>query len=200
MKELAALATWTPFLLEGLAWNVLIASVAMLLGTLGGASLAWARLSPARSLRRASEAATALSRNVPTLVFQFYLALMLPGDSWPAWLKASLALALAVVGFTSDNLLVALRAWREDRRAVALLFVPSWGSYLLVVVIASSTASIIGVGELVSRANTVIAASDDPGIMVPVYLYASLVFLLFCWAASGMLGWLRGALARRYLA
>jgi polar amino acid transport system permease protein len=198
VNELRALVAWTPFLLGGFAWNIVIAMVAMLLGTGAGAVLAWLRLCDTAWARRASTSLTELSRNVPTIVFQFYLALMLPADVFPAWLKASLALAVAVVGFTSDNLLIALREWRQGNRAGALLFVPSWGSYLLIIVIASSTASIIGVGELVSRSNSVIAAADDTGLMIPVYLYASLLFLGFCWPLVAGLRRVRAALASRY--
>ena len=187
MNELKALVTWTPYLLEGFLWNILIAAFAMVLGTAVGAALAWARLSDGRSLRRLSTGLTELTRNIPTIVFQFYLALMLPsewlvpGTAWvigvPAWLKASLALSVAVVGFTSDNLLIAMREWRKGEHGAALLFVPAWGTYLLIIVIASSTASIIGVGELVSRANTVINATGNSQLMIPVYLYAICIWL-----------------------
>lgn len=198
MNRLESLLAWTPFLLGGFAWNLLIATVAMLVGTAVGTVLAWLRLSPRAWPRRVSTSLTELSRNIPTIIFQFYLALMLPGDAVPAWLKAALALAVAVVGFTSDNLLIALREWRRDQRAAALLFVPSWCSYLLIIVLASSTASIIGVGELVSRSNSLIHASADSGLMVPVYLWASLIFIGFCWPLMAVLGRVRGALARRY--
>ncbi len=208
--ELRALAAWTPFLLEGFLWNIAIAGLAMALGTLAGAGLAWLRVSPHPRLARASVAATGLSRNVPTLVFQFYLALMLPGEwlvpgtAWiigvPAWFKASLALAVAVVGFTSDNLLLAWREWRAGRRQAALLFVPAWGTYLVIIVIASSTASIIGVGELVSRSNAVINATGQAGLMVPVYLYAMLIFFAFCWPLVAGLRRVRRHLAARYAA
>ncbi|MEJ7931968.1 ABC transporter permease subunit [Ramlibacter sp. AN1015] len=197
MSTLQALLAWTPFLLGGFAWNVAIACAAMLLGTAAGAALARARLSSAPWLRRPAEAATELSRNVPTIVFQFYLALMLPPDWVPTWLKAALALAVAVVGFTSDNLLIALRAWREGRHGAALLFVPSWASFLLIIVIASSTASIIGVGELVSRSNTVIAATADTSLLVPVYLYACLIFFCFCWPLMAGLRRVRAVLGER---
>ena len=198
MNRLESLLAWTPYLLGGFAWNLLFATVAMLVGTAVGTVLAWMRLSPIAWSRRVSTSLTELSRNIPTIILQFYLALMLPGEAVPAWLKAALALAVAVVGFTSDNLLVALREWRRDRRAAALLFVPSWCSYLLIIVLASSTASIIGVGELVSRSNSLIHASADSSLMVPVYLWASLIFIGFCSPLMAVLGRVRGALARRY--
>lgn len=208
MSELQSLLAWTPFLLGGFAWNLAIALVAMAIGTALGAALAWLRLTGRPKLARLSLVLTALGRNVPTLVFQFYLAMMLPGEwlvpgtGWivgvPAWLKASLALAVAVVGFTSDNLETALRDWRRGHRSAALLFVPAWCGYLLIVVIASSTASIIGVSELVSRSNSVINATGNTALLIPVYGYAIAIFLAFCWPLMALLTRARHALAARY--
>ena len=188
---LSTLLTWTPFLLTGFGWNVLIALTAMLLGTALGAGLALMRLSATKWIVRISSTITELSRNVPTIVFQFYLAVMLPsqwlvpGTSFtldiPGWVKASMALAVAVVGFTSDNLKNAMAQWRQGNHSTALLFLPSWTSYLLIIVIASSTASIIGVSELVSRCNTVVNAMGDTRLLIPIYIYASLFFLVFCY-------------------
>lgn len=208
MSELQALLAWTPYLLAGFAWNIAIAMLAMVMGTAAGAGLAWLRLSHRPRLARASQRVTGLSRNVPTLVFQFYLAMMLPGEwlvpgtDWvlgvPVWLKAALALAVAVVGFTSDNLLIALGEWRRGNRSAALLFVPAWGTYLLIIVIASSTASIIGVSELVSRSNSVINATGNTALMIPVYAYAIAIFLAFCWPLMALLGRVRRALVARF--
>lgn len=209
MSEIEALIVWTPFLLGGFAWNILIAASAMIVGTAIGAALAVMRESPRTWLRRSSLGVTELSRNVPTIVFQFYLAIMLPnewqveGSDWvisiPPWVKASLALAVAVVGFTSDNLNVALRDWRKGSHGAAMLFVPAWASYLIIIVLASSTASIIGVGELVSRCNTVINATANTRLMIPIYIYASLIFFLFCYPLIMLLKEVRRRLALRYL-
>jgi polar amino acid transport system permease protein len=209
-STLEALWVWTPYLLGGFGWNILIAAVAMVLGTLVGALLAWLRVGASSAGAKSAQVLTELSRNVPTIVFQFYLAVMLtgawtlPGTHWelsvPGWLKAALALAVAVVGFTSDNLAQALRRWRRGDHSAALLFVPSWASYLLIIVIASSTASIIGVSELVSRCNAVVNASANTALLVPMYFYASLIFLAFCYPLTLLMRRLRQWLAARMLA
>ena len=198
---------WTPFLLTGFAWNVLIALLAMVLGTSIGAALALMQLSRFKTIERISHVLTELSRNVPTIVFQFYLAVMLPsqillpGINWtldiPGWVKASLALAVAVVGFTSDNLHKAISDWRAGRHSTALLFLPSWTSYLLIIVIASSTASIIGVSELVSRCNAVVNAVGDTRLLIPIYLYASLFFLGFCYPLTLLMQRIKAGMAAR---
>jgi len=179
---------WTPFLAGGFLWNMLISLVAMLVGTLPGIALAWMRLTKRRSLVYTSLVVTELVRNIPTFVFLFYLAFLIPAEFafsgqiyvFPAWLKTALALSVAVVGFVSDNFYVAWRHWREGDHAAALLFIPSWTSYLLIIVMASSTASVIGVDEIVARCNVIIAAVGRDELMLWIYLYAMGYFILFC--------------------
>jgi polar amino acid transport system permease protein len=183
--------TWTPFLLQGFALNLLISLVAMILGTLAGLGVAGLRLSTQGAVRRAGLLVTELTRNVPTFVFLYYLAFMLPSEfsvpgvsgvlTLPAWFKAALALSIAVTGFCADNLSAAITAWRSGERARALLFVPSWSGYALIIVMASSTASVVGVPELLSRCNTVIGATGNTRLMLPLYLLACLIFILSCW-------------------
>ncbi len=201
------LITWTPFLLTGFSLNILIALLAMLMGTTLGWGLALLRLSTRTRWVKLSLLLTELTRNVPTIVFQFYLAFMLPSEfvlpgtsltlGFPGWLNASLALAMAVIGFTSDNLTFAIRDWHRGDHTAALLFLPNWTSYMLIIVIASSTASIIGVSELVSRCNTVINATGNSSLMFPVYLYACICFFLFCYPLTLLMKWIRDCFAAR---
>ncbi|HZT88610.1 MAG TPA: ABC transporter permease subunit [Stellaceae bacterium] len=200
-----ALRTWTPFLAAGFGWNVIVSVAAMAIGTVLGAGLAVARLSHRRALVRASLAATALTRNIPTFVFLYYLAFVIPVEvqigpevyALPAWVKASLALAVAVVGFVSDNFTEALRHWRARNPAEALMFIPNWTSYFVVIVMASSTASVIGVDELVSRCNTVIAAVDNPDLMLWIYLYAMAWFFVCCFPLYLLMRQVKASMAHR---
>jgi polar amino acid transport system permease protein len=203
---LAALVQWTPYLLRGFAWNILIGLNAMVLGTLAGAAVASLRVARGRWRRRAGTLAMNGARNIPTIVFQFYLVLMLPSAltlpgglvlPLPPWWLASVALAVAVVGFTADNLAHAWTQWRAGDRHAALLFVPSWSSYLLIIVIASSTASIIGVDELVTRCNVVVSATGETSLMLPLYAYACAIFFGFCFPLTLLLRHLQRRLQSR---
>lgn len=202
---IVTLCRWTPFLAGGFLWNILISFCAMAIGTTIGAPLALLRLSHRPALCRAGRAATELARNVPTFVFLFYLAFLIPAElriggaafAVPGWLKASLALAIAVVGFVSDNLCEALPQWRAGNLAAALLFIPNWTAYFVIIVMASSTASVIGVGELVSRCNTVIGAVGKPELMLWAYLYAMLWFFLACYPLTLAMRRVRRVIARR---
>jgi polar amino acid transport system permease protein len=183
------LVRWTPFLAGGFAWNIAISLLAMALGTLIGAGLAFMREAHGAILVKPSLAITRFSQNVPAFVLLLYVAFLLPSEfqllglvvKVPAWIKASLALSIAVVGHVSDTLSVVIRDWRAGQRESALLFLPSWVTYLLLVVMTSSAASLIGVNEIVSRCSTVIAATGQSGMLLWIYLYAMLWFFLACY-------------------
>jgi polar amino acid transport system permease protein len=206
-ETLDNLVTWTPYLLGGFGLNILVSLVAMVTGTGAGWLLALLRTGARPRRARTALVLTEFSRSIPTIVLQFYLAFMLPVEialpftsaviTFPVWVKAALALAVAVIGFTSDNLTIALQEWRAGNHRAALLFVPSWTSYALIIVMASSTASIIGVSELVSRCNTVVNATGNSDLMLPIYLYASLFFFAFCYPLAQLMKRLSARLASR---
>ena len=209
IEVLKDLLTWTPFLLGGFIMNILISVVAMLIGTSLGWGIALMRLAKSSLITRIASLLTEITRNTPTFVFQFYLAFMLPNEltlpftemvvAVPPWIKASLALALAVIGFCSDNLTPALRSLRRGDDGAALLFIPSWTSYALIIVMASSTASVIGVSELVSRCNTVVNATGKPELQLPIYVYACVVFVGFCYPLTQLMKLLKARMADNLL-
>jgi len=183
-----ALLYWTPYLAGGFAMNLLVTAAAIAFGSALGIPLAYGRLGGRPRLRGLCQAVTAMARNIPTFVFLFYIAFLIPVEfeafgrvyAVPGWLKASLGLSVAVVGYLSDTLVLALQDWRNGDKAAAMMHIPGAGNYLLVMVIASSTASTIGVSEIVSRANVIIAAVGGDYIMLATYLYAMLWFFAFC--------------------
>ena len=181
------LITWTPYLAGGFGWNMLVSLVAMAVGTVLGVALAAMRGGRARRVSQGAGALTLVLASAPTFVMLFYLAYMVPGSFTilglevpvPVWIKASLALSVAVAGFVSDNALAALRHLRRGQITEALLFLPSWTNYFLIIVMASATASVIGVPEMVFRVDTVIAALGQPQLSFWIYLYAMAWFLAF---------------------
>jgi polar amino acid transport system permease protein len=205
---LSQLVAWTPFLIEGFAWNIVIALLAIVLGTSVGAVLVWAQLSQRRWLSTASLVISGAFFKIPTVALMFYCAVLLPieigvpGTPWvcafPSWIKAALALSAAQIGFTSQNLLVAVRFWQNANRGAALLLVPAWGSNLLITIIASSAASLVGVNEIVSRCNKVLNASQNIDLILPMYLYTSLFFLALCYALTLLIKKLKQRLTQRF--
>jgi len=183
--------TWTPFLLQGFGWNLLIAASASALGTLIGVTLVGMQFSSHPLISRSGEFISQSFYRVPTIALMFYGAFLLPQEfEWPwggelqhfpAWIKATLALSASPIGFTAQNLPSAVHHWRKGNRGAALLFIPSWCNSLIITIIASSGASLVGVSEIVSRTNKIISALQDSTLLVPLYLYASGFFLLFCY-------------------
>lgn len=181
------LLTWTPFLLQGFLWNIFIAICAVLLGTVLGVGLAWLRVRRGGKLGAFAEQLSAFLRGVPTLALIFYAVFVLPsevtviGTDWtvqiPQWVKAVIGLSAAPLAFTTESLVVAYRAWSRGNIGAALLFIPTWINVFLISFVASSASSLVGVSELVSRCNMVIAATGT-SVMVPVYIYCSFYFVV----------------------
>ena len=194
----ASLWGWTPFLAGGFAGNLLIAALAMLLGTALGSMLGRARDLPVAWLRSPAAAMTSVCRNVPSFVLMFYAALVLPVElPWrgsfvtvPLLVKATLALTMPVIGFASDQGLALLRQRRERIAGAEATYIVAWLQYFLIILMASATASVIGADEIVGRANRVIATDDRPAFLIATYVYVSAWFLvsgLLVSAAGGAL-------------
>lgn len=200
------LVHWTPAFAQGFLLNVLISLVAMFAGTFIGWSIAQGRSISNRKISHCFGLFTALFRNIPSFVFMFYVAFIIPiefewqGDivRFPAWLKASIALTVPVIGFTSDQFF-RLSCEMKKNNAIALpMFLVSWTQYFLIIIMASSTASVIGVHEIVGRANTAIAVSRDTGFMLWIYLYVALWFLASSTVINGLLHYLSVHIKRGY--
>lgn len=180
----------TPDLIGGFGYNLLIAVLAMVLGTLIGVGLGAARNHRSRLVRLPAGWLTSLCRNVPSFVLMFYIAFVLPVEvEWaggvvtiPLWYKATLALVIPVVGFASDQGLALLRQRAQGREGAGATFLVAWVQYYLIVLMASATASVIGADEVVGRVNEVIAFDSTPTFLLLGYGYVCLFFL-----ASGLL-------------
>jgi polar amino acid transport system permease protein len=183
------LFTWTPFLLGGFLWNVGVTILAVIIGTSIGVVLARLRLQTTGILARGSDFLSRAFRNVPTLALLFFAVFVLPREftiygsnvvvEIPLWFKAALGLSGSVIGFSSESFLIASQNLKRKDYSAAMLFVPTWGASVMISFIASSTASLVGVSELISRSNSIIAATGT-GYLIPVYLYCAFFFILGC--------------------
>ncbi len=186
-ETLLFLMTWTPFLLQGFMWNIFIAICAVALGTMLGVGLAWLRVNKEGKPAYIAGQISKFLRGVPTLALIFYAVFVIPSEfnlpgtsvlvHIPPWVKAVIGLSAAPLAFTSESLVVAYRAWSKGDIGAALLFIPTWINAFLISFVASSASSLVGVSELVSRGNVLIAATGT-SVMVPVYIYCSLYFVV----------------------
>ena len=206
------LIKWTPGLFDGFLMNILISVVAMALGTVIGFLVGIVRLSKSRSLLILANAVTQFCRNVPSIVLLFYLVNLLPAElslgglalPIPGWFKVTLGLTVPVVGFMSDNVYGAIsglpRGQWEAGSALAMddgqvlrqvvipqcskVIVPPWMGYFAIIIMASSTASMVGVTEILSEANIAREAEAWPPMTIPMYLYVLVWFFAFCYPIS----------------
>lgn len=188
--NLAAIANtlieWTPFLATGFLRNLLISVLAMLIGTLLGLGLGWFRVARIPGTRTAAGGVTSLFRNVPSFVLMFYVAFMVPVEitllgtvmQIPTWIKATIALVIPVAAFSSDQFRGYVRQKGEGLTTAAQMFWSAWAQYFLIVLMASSTASVIGTDEIVARANRVVATDYSPSLLIATYSYVAIWFLI----------------------
>ena len=189
------LLRWTPSFAIGFSLNLAISFTAMLTGTVIGWLIACGRYSTHHYIAKTSTMATGIFRNIPSFVFMFYIAFVIPTEfEWqgeairfPVWIKAAIALAIPVIGFTSDQCYRLFIERKLNNPVVLPMFFISWTQYFLIIIMASSSASAIGVHEIVGRANTAIAITRDPNLMLWIYLYVAVWFLLAAILINGLL-------------
>lgn len=198
---IATLYEATPHLAGGFVTNLMIAALSMALGTFIGLGLGGLRGSGRWWATLPAGLATNLCRNVPSFVLLFYVAFLVPVEleiggrliAIPLWIKATLALTIPVIGFVSDQSLGYRRQRRAGDQAARATFWLAWMQYLLIIIMASATASVIGADEIVGRANRLIAQDTRPAFLLLTYVYVSLWFL----AAGLTFSWLVGRLTAR---
>lgn len=212
MNVVETLIYWTPALAGGFWMNIVISLGAMGIGTVLGLFIGLGRLSPSESLRRVCAGLTHFLRNTPSIVLLFYLAYLLPSQvdlfglsvPLPGWVKAIIGLSMPVMGFMSDASYGAIRTVPADQwdAAAALplsktqtifgiimpqtlpMLLPPWVSYFAIIVMASSTAALVGVNEILASATIAMEASPDPALVIPMYFYVLCWFFLFCYPVS----------------
>lgn len=209
---LASLWHWTPMLARGFAMNVVISLAAMATGTLAGLFIGLGRIAAVPMVRRVATGLTHLVRNTPAVVLLFYLTLILPSEislggltiPLPAWVKATIGLSLPVTGFMSDATYGAARAipvsqwdaaavlplgrWQSLTQVILPqmlpVLAPPWVGYFAITVMASSTAALVGVEEILTQATVAIEAEPGPSFVIPIYFYVLCWFFAFCYPVS----------------
>jgi polar amino acid transport system permease protein len=196
MEQINVLIAWTPFLMGGFMWNIIISLLAAAIGTAIGYIIATMRASGNVGVSSVGTFMPTMFRSAPTLVLMFYLATLLPDEIplfdnsliiyLPNWFKATLAMTASQIGFNSLSIYSSMMHWRAGDKQSALMIIPNWLGGFLITLLSSSGASLVGVSELVSRVNTVIKAEGADNI-IALYLYAITFFLLSGWAFTALI-------------
>jgi len=167
-----------PTFIQAFSLNLVIAVSAMLLGIVAGFYITKLHLSPYRFVQIWAQSLILVFRNVPSFVLLFYLALIIPSQfsighlhfQIPAIAKAIFALGAPVTGFACGYFL----EMKKNGKAFQLA---PWNQYFIVILMASTTASIIGVKEIMATANASIAISGSSEMVLPIYSLVALWFI-----------------------
>lgn len=109
-SRLEILLRWAPLILQGFWLNLLMSFIAVVIGTVLGALLGIAQISPIYWLSRGAWLITEFFRNAPTLVLLFFCMFLLPFEiqigtaifPFPPWVKAVLGLSLSKMAYVSE--------------------------------------------------------------------------------------------------
>ncbi len=214
---------WSPLLLKGFLFNLLISALAMLIGTAAGLPLGILQTSRSQPVQSSARFVTQFFRNSPWLVLLFLCVLLLPFQiriggltiPFPDWAKAIFGFSLPVMANVSEIVRGAVQSvptsqWesaeslgftRRQTFAEIILpqctkrMLPPWMNLYSLITMSTVNASVVGVSEMITLTNEVLAAEGSrPALLAPLYGFVLLCFFLYCYP----IGKWTVALERRY--
>ncbi len=209
-SAIEVLVVWSPLLLKGFMFNLLISAAAMTLGTMAGVPLGILQSSKFAPLRAAAWVVTQFFRNSPWLVLLFLCMFLLPFKvtvfgvtvPLPDWSKAILGFALPVMANVSEIVRGAIQSvptsqWESAeslgftrRQTLAQIILPQctkrmlppWMNLYSLITMSTVNASVVGVSEMITLTNEVLAAEGSRSVLLaPLYGFALLCFFLYCY-------------------
>lgn len=213
-REIISLAgKYLPELLSGASITLELTAVCVLGGLLLGLLLALCRVYGGKAAYAVSTAYIEIVRGTPLLVqlFVFYYGLPDIGIVLPPLLAAGLAMALNTAAYQAEYIrgaiqsiprgqLLAAKAlgmtWAQGILHVVLpqalrLVIPSWSNELIYMLKYSSLAFIVGVPELMGRANLIASRNFK---YFEIYLLVAAIYVSIVLLAARGLSWLEGKL------
>jgi len=200
---------WTPLLAQGFGFNLLISAMAMLLGTVAGLLLGFARISLLAPVRGSSWIVVQFFRNSPWLVLLFFVMFLMPFEfrigaltvPFPDWIKATLGLALPIMANFAEIVRGAVQSiptaqwdaarslafsrrqtlWQIILPQCVKRMLPPWMNWYAILTMATTLASIVGVSEVMTIVGRVTAAEGRTDLLIPIYSYVLLWFFIYCY-------------------
>ena len=212
----ATLLRWLPVILlgpkdefGGFALDIIVSFLAMGIGTILGLLLGIAQISLRRSVRSFAWTITQFFRNSPWLVLLFFVIMLVPFKiqmgaeviPFPAWLKATLGLALPIMGNVSEIVRGAINSipkgqWEAStslaltRNQVLWLVIlpqcvkrmlPPWMNWYAILTMATPLISIVGVNDAMTMTQDALAAEARSQLLIPMYLMLLVLFFCYCY-------------------
>ena len=209
LSVLETIWKWTPLLLQGFGFNILISVIAMGVGTVLGGVVGIGHLSQRRWVRWLAEWYTHFFRNAPWLVLLFYCMFLLPFKftifgvtiPLPDWVKATLGLTLPVIANMSEIVRGAVLSiptgqWESaasfafTRRQTLWMIIlpqcfkrmlPPWMNLYSILTVGTVLVSVVGVSEVMTITGDVLGSEHRADLLIPFYFYVLVWFFLYCY-------------------
>lgn len=213
---LATLWKWTPLILfgpprefGGFALNILVSFLAMAIGTATGLALGLGLISKIAVVRSACWAITQFFRNSPWLVLLFFVMLLTPFQvrvlgvaiPLPAWLKATVGLALPIMANIAEIVRGAVNSiptaqwesaeslaftrlqtlWRIILPQCVKRMIPPWMNWYAILTMATPLISIVGVNDAMTLTQDALASEQRTELLMPMYAMLLLFFFVYCY-------------------
>lgn len=200
---------WTPLLLKGFGFNILISFMSMSIGTVLGICLGVCSISLLIPVRTSSWVITQFFRNSPWLVLLFYCIFMIPFEikvygiiiPMPDWSKAVVGLSLPIMANVSEVVRGAVRSvpmgqWEAAESLAFKRFqilyriilpqcikrmIPPWMNWYAILTMATPLCSIVGVSESLTLTGQILAAEQRDELLIPMYLFLLALFFFYCY-------------------
>lgn len=204
-----ALLRWSPVLVKGFVFNIIISFFAMGIGTLVGTILGIMQISLLPPIRGTSWLITQFFRNAPWLVLLFYVMFLMPFEfevfgviiPFPDWIKGVIGLALPVMANVSEIVRGAILSiptgqWEAahslafGRRQILFQIIlpqcikrmlPPWMNLYAILTMATVLTSVVGVAEVMTLTQRALSAENRPEFLVPFYGSIMLMFFAYCY-------------------
>ncbi len=223
---------WTPLILfgpprefGGFILNIAVSFLAMALGTASGLALGLGQISRLAPVRSVSWAITQFFRNSPWLVLLFFVMLLTPfqvrigGVSipLPAWLKATVGLALPIMANIAEIVRGAVNSiptgqwdsaeslafsrgqtlWRIILPQCVKRMLPPWMNWYAILTMATPLISIVGVNDAMTLTQDALASEQRTELLMPMYALLLLFFFVYCYPIARWTIWLERKYAVR---
>ncbi len=206
---LAILLEWSPLILEGFLFNLLVSVLSMAAGTGLGLWLGLGRVSQLAWLRHAASAMIQFFRNAPWLVLLFYCMFLLPFSitlpfatvPLPDAAKAVIGLSLPVMANVAEIVRggvqsIPVEQW-ESGEALAFSrsqilwmvilpqclrrMIPPWMNLYAILTMSTPLISIVGIQDSMTLARAALVAEGRTELFIPMYLMLLSWFFLYCY-------------------
>jgi polar amino acid transport system permease protein len=209
LDVLAILLKWSPLILQGFLFNLLVSVLSMAAGTGLGLWLGLGRVSQLPWLRRAASALIQFFRNAPWLVLLFYCMFLLPFSltlpfatvPLPDAAKAVIGLSLPVMANVAEIVRggvqsIPLEQWESgealafSRRQILWMvilpqclrrMIPPWMNLYAILTMSTPLISVVGIQDSMTLARAALVAEGRTDLFIPMYLMLLSWFFLYCY-------------------